>query len=161
MKKVIFILISALVMVSCGASQVQKEARKTVNGNWNLSDISFPGSTGDLQVTLFEDATADCLRNSDWNFISNNNTGSYVVTNAQCDTNSRFFIWSIDEVDAASGTYNLMLKPTDADYDSTTGNQGFRINLVTLTGTNMVWEQTVNFEGDNFTIRMEFNKIQK
>lgn len=158
MKKSFLILISVMVLASCGASQVQKEARKTVNGDWTLSSISFPGNAANVQVTLFEDSTADCLRNSSWNFISNNNRGSYVSSNAQCDTSPRHFIWSIDEVDANAGTYNLLLKPTDSDYDSTTGNQGFRINLVTLTDTDMVWEQIVNFEGKPFTIQMNFNK---
>src|SRR5690606_25852415 len=130
---------------SCGASQVEREARKTFNGTWTLNNISFPGNSEELQVTLFNDATADCIRNSSWNFISNNNTGTYVTSNPQCDSNTRFFIWSIDEVNAEAGTYNLLLKPTNSDNNSTTGNQGFRINLITLTDTNMVWEQSVNF----------------
>ena len=158
MRKIMFILLTAVVLSSCGASQVQREARKTFNGGWTLSNISFPNSSDGLQVTLFEDATADCLRNSNWNFISNNNEGTYTLTSATCDTSTRHFIWSIDEVNAATGTYNLLLKPTNADHESTTGNQGFRINIVTLTDTNMVWEQTVNFEGEPFTIRMNFNK---
>lgn len=158
MKKIVFILLTAVLMASCGASQVEREARKTFNGSWTLNNISFPNNSEELQVTLFEDATADCLRNSTWNFISNNNEGTYTISSPSCDTSTRYFIWSIDEVNAATGTYNLLLKPTNADHKSTTGNQGFRINLVTLTDTNMVWEQTVNFEGEPFTIRMNFNK---
>ncbi len=158
MRKIIFILIAAVLLASCGASQVQREARKTFNGSWTLSNISFPNNSENLQVTLFDDATADCLRNSSWNFISNNNEGTYVVSSPTCDTSTRYFNWSIDEVNAAAGTYNLLLKPTNADHKSTTGNQGFRLNIVTLTDTNMVWEQTVNFEGEPFTIRMNFNK---
>ena len=158
MRKIIFILIAAVLLASCGASQVQREARKTFNGSWTLSNISFPNNSENLQVTLFDDATADCLRNSSWNFISNNNEGTYVVSSPTCDTSTRYFNWSIDEVNAAAGTYNLLLKPTNADHKSTTGNQGFRLNIVTLTDTNMVWEQTVNFEGQLFTIRMNFNK---
>ena len=158
MKKIMFILMTAVVMASCGPSQVQKEARKTFNGDWTLSNISFPNSSEALQVTLFGDATADCLRNSSWRFISNNNEGTYTLTSPSCDSSMRYFNWSIDEVDAASGTYNLLLKPTNEDHKSTSGNQGFRLNIVTLTDTNMVWEQTVNFEGKPFTIRMNFNK---
>lgn len=158
MKKIILILIVAVFIGSCGSGNVVREARKTVNGDWVLTSITYPGSTGDFNVTLFEDTTAACLKNSQWNFVSNNNTGSYVPAGLQCNTEPRFFIWSVNEVDASTGNYDFMLKPTDEDFNSTTGNQGFRINIVTLTGTEMIWEHTVRFEGEPFTIRMNFNR---
>jgi hypothetical protein len=51
------------------------------------------------------------------------------------------------------------LKPTDSRYKSTTGDQGFRLNLVSLTETSMVWQQTVTLEGKPFVIRMNFTKL--
>lgn len=158
MKKILLILVVAVFLSSCGSGNVVREARKTVNGDWVLTSITYPGSTGEYNVTLFRDTMASCLENSQWNFVSNNNTGSYAPTLAQCDKDPRFFIWSVEEVDASTGTYHLMLKPTDADYDSTTGNQGFRINIVALTGNEMIWEHQVNFEGSPFTVRMNFNR---
>ncbi len=158
MKKISVILILAFIVVSCGSSAVVNEARRTINGDWVLSNITYPGNNQAIDVRLFEDTNANCLKNSSWTFISNNNTGSYEVISPQCETGPRFFRWSVDEADAAAGNYDFMLKPTDADYKSTSGNQGFRINLVRLTDTDMVWEQTVNFEGKPFTIRMNFIK---
>lgn len=158
MKKTVLIICTLFYLVSCGSSQVVKDARKTFKGEWTLNDIVYPDQMGELNVTLFEDATAACLRNSTWNFISNNNTGSYVINNPQCDTDTRFFIWTVNEVDAATGNFDFLLKPTNSNYKSTTGNQGFRVNLVSLTDAEMVWEQTVNFEGEPFTIRINFNK---
>lgn len=158
MKKIIFLLFSSILLVSCGASKVEQEARKTINGDWNLSSITFPGTSENLDVKLFNTATAECLRNSDWNFVSNNNTGSYTITNMNCSTGTHLFIWSVNEVNAATGNYDLLLKPTNADFKSTTGNTGFRINLTNVSETTMVWEQTVNFEGKPFTITMNFTK---
>lgn len=151
------IVICAVVLASCGTSKVVNEARKTINGEWTLSSITFPGNSNNLDVKLFNDATASCLENSTWSFVSNNNSGFYTVSGMSCDnTDNRYFQWSVDKVNAG-GNFDFMLKPTDAQWNSTT-DAGFRINLVSLTGTNMVWEQTVNFEGSPFTIQMNFNK---
>lgn len=159
MRKQVLIFLSVILFASCGPSRVEREAERTFKGNWTLSSIDFPEGSSNLSVTLFQDATAECLTNSDWNFISNNNTGSYATTTPNCDNNSsRYFVWTIDEVDAEAGSYDLLLKPTDSDYKSTSGNQGFRLNLVNLTDATMVWEQRLNFEGEPFTIRMNFNK---
>ena len=159
MKKIIMIVL-AIVMASCGPSKVVGEARKTMDGEWTLNTITYPGRTGDFDVKLFRDISASCLENSDWTFVSNNNTGSYQATKPQCSTESRFFTWTVREMDAAGGDYDLLLKPTDAGGGSNPTNQGFRINLTTLSEDEMIWEHTVNFEGSPFTIRMNFNKKQ-
>ena len=157
MKKITLILITLLFITSCGSSRdVVRDARRTLSGEWTLNNIIFPANSNVLDVTLFNDATAACLRNSDWDFVSNNNTGSYTVTNPNCTTHERYFIWSVNE--EGEGDYDFMLKPTNADYESTTGNQGYRLNLVEVAQDEMVWEQTVMFEGNPFTITMEFNK---
>lgn len=158
MKKIAFIILMAIFIGSCGSSgEVVREARRTISGDWTLTNITYP-NTGTFNVNLFRDTSAECLRNSEWNFISNNNTGSYVPTGTQCSSEPRFFIWSVNEVDTAGENYDFMLKPTDERNRTTSQNQGFRINLVSLTQDEMVWEHTVTFEGSPFTIRMNFNK---
>ena len=160
MKKIIMIVLAAIVVASCGPSKVVRDARITMNGDWTLNSITYPGTTGDFNVKLFRDTSASCLENSDWTFVSNNNTGSYQATKSQCSTESRFFTWTVSEEDAAGGVYDLLLKPTDAGGGSNPTNQGFRINLITLSDNEMIWEHTVNFEGSPFTVRMNFNKKQ-
>ena len=157
MKKIACILFTAVLLASCGSGKV-REARKTFNGDWILSSITYPGSTGDYNVTLFDDTSAACLENSKWNFVSNNNTGSYVPVLPQCSSDTRFFIWSVEEVNSETGNYDFILKPTNEEHESTRGNAGYRIDLVRLTDTEMVWEHTINFEGSPFTIRMNFTK---
>lgn len=157
MKKIALMLFTLGFLVSCGSSAVVKEATATMKGDWVLSSITYPGSEDALQVTLFNDASAECLENSRWHFISNNNTGSYVLSDMSCGSGTRHFVWSIKEMNAAAGNYDFMLKPTDEKHKSVT-DQGFRINLSNLDENRMVWEQTITFEGKPFTIRMNFNK---
>ena len=146
-------------VISCGPTKVAKEARKTFDGNWTLTNITYPNNTGEFDVTLFNEATASCFTNSTWDFVSNNNRGTYTVQGMGCDGGTRYFIWSIDGETAAAGMYDFLLKPTNEKYKSTTGNEGFRLSLTSLSENAMVWEQTVMLEGSPFTIRMNFSKL--
>lgn len=159
MKKIAVLFLSIAFLVSCGTSKVVNEARDTMKGDWQLTSITYPGNDQNVQVTLLDNIPARCLENSSWNFVSNNNTGTYQPSGMNCEMNTRYFRWSIDGSNAAMGNYDLMFKPTNADRKSEIDNRGYRINLTNLSGDQMVWEQTVNFEGRPFTIRMNFNKI--
>ncbi|MDN3594048.1 lipocalin family protein [Zunongwangia endophytica] len=159
MKKVISIFALLILLVSCGGpSKVAKEARKTFDGNWTLTNITYPNNTGEFNVTLFNDASANCFEGSTWDFVSNNNRGTYEVSGLDCVAETRNFIWSIDEENTPSGMYDFLLKPVNEKYKSTNGDQGFRLNLVNLSENSMVWEQTVTLEGSPFVIRMMFTK---
>lgn len=159
MRKIASIICMVGLLISCGPGKVVQEAETTMKGDWRLTSVTYPESNN-VKVTLLNDVPASCLEGSSWNFISNNHTGSYNPSGVTCAAGPNFFVWSINEMDATAGNYDLMFKPTDADHKSTTSNQGYRLNLVNLSGDQMVWEQTVNFEGKPFTIKMNFNKIQ-
>jgi hypothetical protein len=160
MKKLLFILTAALLIASCGPTRQATEARKTFKGDWVLNEVTYPNNQGNFNVTLFNEATASCFRGSTWSFVSNNNTGTYTLQGPDCmNTGDRYFNWSIDEENTAAGTFDFLLKPTDERNRSTTGNQGFRINLVQLSENLMTWEQTVTLEGSPFKIRMNFTKL--
>ncbi len=159
MKKTSILFFLCLLIAACGPSKVVKEARKTFDGEWILTSVTYPNNSGEFNVTLFNEASASCFENSTWDFVSNNNRGNYEVRGVGCDQESNYFIWSIDEENTPVGVYDFLLKPTNEDYKSTTGNQGFRLNLKSLSDTNMVWEQTVSLEGSPFTIRMNFTKL--
>lgn len=159
MKKLIIMVFCAAVLISCGTSKVAREARKTFDGNWTLTSITYPNNPGEFNVTLFNEASASCFEGSTWDFVSNNNRGTYTINGVDCENETNYYIWSIDEENTPAGIYDFLLKPTNEDYESTTGNQGFRLNLKSLSDTNMVWEQTVSLDGSPFTIRMNFTKL--
>lgn len=158
MKKLLVLVALTLLVAACGPSKTAREARKTFDGTWTLNNVTYPENAGEFNVTLLNDASATCLEGSNWDFISNNNRGTYNVQGTDCDSGERNFIWSIDEENTPDGLYDFLLKPTDEDYKSTTGNQGFRMNLRSLDDSQMVWEQTVTLDGEPFVIRMNFSK---
>lgn len=147
----------AITMFSCGTSKTVRTSKKVIKGNWSLSSIDY-SKTGDYNVTLFNDTTKDCFISSTWQFIPNNNTGLYAIINNDCSTGDRNFVFTIQEVDEASGLYNFLLKPTDGKGKSET-NQGFKLKLKTLTDNNMQWQQTVTVDGVPFIINMNFTKL--
>lgn len=160
MKKLLFVLTAALLIASCGPTRQATEARKTFKGDWVLNDITYPNNPGEFNVTLFNEASASCFRGSAWSFVSNNNTGTYMLQGPECASpGEHYFNWSIDEENTPEGMFDFLLKPTDERNRSTTGNQGFRINLVQLSENSMTWEQTVTLEGSPFKIRMNFTKL--
>lgn len=156
MKKVITMVV-AIILTSCGGSKVVSTAEKTIKGNWSLSSITY-SKTGTYDVTLLNDAKKECFEASTWQFIPNNNTGLYSIINADCNTGDRYFNFTIQEVDAQTGHYDFLLKPTNEKGKSET-NQGFRMKITLLTDTEMQWQQTVYTNGVPFIINMNFAKL--
>ena len=147
-----------LLIVSCGTSKEVIGAKKTLKGEWTLNAISYD-QAGTFEVTLFNDAAANCMEGSTWKFIPNNYSGKYVVNGNECvSTGPRNFLWTIPSADD-SGNYSFMFKPVDAKKKSI-DNKGFRMNLAYLDQTNMTWTQTVSLEGKPFMITMKFTKLQ-
>jgi len=64
----------------------------------------------------------------------------------------------VQEDSPDSGLYDFTLKPVGEKENARKIDTGFRLNLVSLTETSMIWEQTVSYEGQPFKIRMSFSK---
>ncbi|MGJ8591260.1 MAG: lipocalin family protein [Aquaticitalea sp.] len=156
MKKLL-ILILAVTFVSCGGTKTVRESKKVIKGDWSLNSITY-SETGTYNVTMLNDATKACFEGSTWKFIPNNNTGTYTINGADCVSGDRNFVFTIQEVNETTGLYDFLLKPTNEKNRSET-NQGFRLNLASLTETTMQWKQTLTVEGNPFTITMNFSKL--
>ncbi len=156
MKK-LALLFMAVCFLSCGASKTVRESKKTIKGNWTLTSVKT-SAIGDFKITLLNDADKACFENSSWQFIPNNNTGVYTLSGANCDSVERYFVFTIDEVNEATGLYNFLLKPTNKKGRPET-NAGFRLELTSLNETQMQWRQVVNLDGKPLTINMNFTKI--
>ena len=148
-----------VVLTACSATtKTINQAEKTLKGIWSLDNITYSRS-GIFEVTLFDDASAECLTGSVWTFIPNNNTGSYGVNQESCiASGDRRFRFTIPEPDAA-GNFSFLFKPIDAKKKSTNGNKGYRVALPLLDQNNMTWTQTISLEGEPFVITMNFNKL--
>ena len=143
-------------VISCGTSKTVKESKKVIKGDWILNNITF-SEYGTFKVIFFNDAAKNCLEGSTWQFIPNNNTGTYTINETSCSTGPRNFVFTIQEVNKETGLYDFLLKPTNEKQKSET-NQGFRLSLTSLTDTIMQWQQTVSVDGKPFIITMNFNK---
>lgn len=154
--KHIIVVILFSVFVSCGSSKIVKESRKTLKGNWTLTEVTYD-RPGTYNVNLFNDASEECMEGSSWRFIPNNNFGNYTLSGINCDSETRYFVWSVDESEGNQTNYDILVKPTDAKMKSAT-NAGFRVNLAYLSEEQLQMTQTVNVEGVPFKITMNFIK---
>jgi hypothetical protein len=156
MKKLLLIILT-IGLVSCGASKTVRDSRKSIKGSWTLSTITY-SKTGKYNVTLLNDTGKDCFEGSTWSFIPNNNTGTYSINETSCSTGVRNFVFTIQDVNAETGYFDFLLKPTNKKNKSE-NNQGFRLKLAYLSETDMQWEQTVSADGLPFIIHMNFTKF--
>lgn len=156
MKKIVVVVLMAVLLASCGTSKTVRTSKKVIKGQWTLNDISYD-NYGSFRITFFNDVTKDCLEGSSWNFIPNNNSGNYNISNTSCESGERNFVFTIQEVDEETGLYDFLLKPTDSKLKST-DNKGFRLKLNRLTDTEMEWIQYASIDGITITITMKFNK---
>ena len=151
MKNLIVVALS-LILFSCGATKNVRTKEKIIKGNWTLNKIVY-SKTGDYKVTMFKDASKECLEGSYWKFVPNNNTGSYTINSTNCVSGERDFIFVVQEIDAASGYYDFLLKPKNRE-----NKEGFRLQLTELSETTMQWKQYLNVDGTQFIINMNFTK---
>jgi hypothetical protein len=154
MKKIV--LLMAIVILSCGTSKTVRTSKKVIKGDWILNAITYD-QTGTFNVSLLDDVSKTCFEGSSWQFIPNNNTGVYSIDKSSCNAGERHFIFTIQEIDEATGLYDFLLKPTDEKGKSET-NKGYRLKLASLSDTSMVWQQTVSVDGKPFTLNMNFSK---
>ncbi len=157
MKKILILFCAVGFLLSCGTPKAVRDSKKEIKGEWTISSITYSES-GSYSVTIFNDVSKECFENSTWRFIPNNNTGKYTINSGGCNVGERNFIFTIDQVDASTGLYDFLIKPTDERGRSET-NEGFRVRLSQLTDTFMVWEQNLTVDGKPFTIFMNFNKL--
>ena len=155
MKRVLLILL-AIGLISCGTSKTVRDSKKVIKGEWTLNKIDY-SALGTYNVTLLDDASKACFEGSAWQFIPNNNTGTYTINSTNCSSGMRYFNFTIQEIDEQTGLYSFLLKPTNEKGKSET-NHGFRLKLTALSETNMQWQQTVTVDGKPFIINMNFKK---
>lgn len=156
MKINIALFIIASVLVSCATPKTIKDSKKVMKGDWVLNTVTYD-QDGDYRISLLGDQSKDCFEGSTWRFIPNNNTGTYSIEAAGCDVGARNFVFSIQEIDATTGYYDFLLKPTDERGKSET-NRGFRMRLSQLSETTMTWQQYLTVDGKPFTLNMNFTK---
>lgn len=156
MKKMFMLALIVAIGISCAPPKVVQDSYKVMKGYWTLDEVSYDAE-GTYNISLFNDETAACFEGSTWRFIPNNNTGNYTIEKPDCAIGERSFVFTIREIDKESGLYDFMLKPT-IEKRKSDSNVGFRLQLTQLGDYSMTWQQTVQVDGEPFTINMRFSK---
>ncbi len=158
MRKLLVLTILTTFILSCGSTKTVRQSKKVIKGDWSLDNITYSES-GTFNVTLLNDAAKACFEGSTWHFVPNNFTGNYTINNTDCSTGLRYFRFNIQEVDAETGLYDFLLKPTNEKYKSDEFNRGFRMKLAQLSEETMQWKQSLMVDDKPFTINLNFSKI--
>lgn len=95
MKKFIYLSAIALFVVSCKPTMDTK-SQVGLKGSWTLTKVTHIGGEF-VKVNSFNIADASCFEGSQWQFVSNNNTGSLALTKGgACPSFDSNFKWTID-----------------------------------------------------------------
>ncbi|WP_127845445.1 lipocalin family protein [Psychroflexus aestuariivivens] len=156
MKKILLVFV-AFSLMSCGSGYLANKMEREFKGDWVLTEVSFPNSSGFFDVSLFNLGEVSCFENSEWSFVSNNNTGEFQLFGNDCIRETQEFAWSIDPTTIESNVQEMVFKIT-TDQNARKVTQGSRIRIKSLLANTMIWEQSVNFEGDPINIQMEFKR---
>lgn len=94
MKKFLLLGFVGAMMLSCKPTMDTK-SQYGLKGSWTLTNVSNIG--GDyVKITSFDIADAKCFKNSQWKFVSNNNSGTVNLTGGNgCPTYDGNFKWFI------------------------------------------------------------------
>lgn len=142
-------LMASVFAISCktqsGATTTEQSASKgSVKGNWVVTDINFEGIPRGSKVTVFDEASFNCFKGSQWLLPSNNN-GSYTLSSTEdgCSTATQSIIWSIYK---QGGVDMFQFKKVGGGVKAKNVTDGYRVEISSLTNTTMVWRAAVNFE---------------
>ncbi|PSL35692.1 lipocalin family protein [Chitinophaga ginsengisoli] len=143
-------LVASVFAISCksqkGATDTAQSASKgSIKGNWVVTDINFDGIPRGSKVTVFDEASYNCFKGSQWILPSNNN-GSYTLSSTEdgCSTATQAIVWSIYK---QGGVDMFQFKKVGGGVKAKNVIDGYRVEISSLSSTSMVWRAAVNFEG--------------
>ncbi|MGB7394886.1 MAG: lipocalin family protein [Pricia sp.] len=156
-KFILFGMVLSLALTSCSISKEVREDRKTVDGTWTLNNVVYEGNEGDFKAQLFDDAEAVCFEGSTWFFRNNNSTGNYTIpTGSLCSGGQRNIRWSI--IENEGGGEQLQFKFIDEKKNDINGRTGYRLDLVSLSPSQMTLKSDVSVGGSPVSVVYEFSR---
>lgn len=153
--RIFLFFIGMTFLMSCSLSKMNKTYRKSINGNWTLTNVDYKNNSGLFKATVFNDVDAVCFEGSSWFFRSNNSTGSYTIEKPGCNSGMRNIRWSVYEPE--SGGYQLQFKFTD-EKKKDLSPYGYRLDIVQLDEQTMVLESKNTVEGSPITLVYTFKR---
>lgn len=161
MKNYIYAIL-AFLLISCVVAQTEsKPSKKTLGGNWEVTNIKFTGDSGLYKVDLFDLVDSDCFMGSEWVFIPENGEGKITILNSDsCENKIDKIQWSLYE--PGDGTFQFQFKYVDVVDDQINNfNRGYRSGISQLSSNTMKMNVIANVNGKPFEVEMTFNKISE
>ncbi|WP_373519476.1 lipocalin family protein [Pricia sp.] len=156
-KSSVLTILASLFLLSCSTTQPIRDDRKTVDGTWTLDDVRYENNEGDFKAKLFDDASAVCFEGSTWFFRNNNSTGSYTIQpGSLCSGGERNIRWSI--IESQGGGQQLQFKYIDQKKNDIYGRTGYRLDVVSITPSQMVLKSNVTVDGNPISVVYEFSR---
>lgn len=136
-----------LMMYSCSVSKEGRSIKKHINGNWVLETVTVEGITGVTKTTVFNEADLSCFIGSEWNFVSNNGTGSYTLVdkNKNCTPVKRGIRWSVYEPKDSAREFQF--KRLDEKKNAMDNGNGYRLAVVQSGNEYLKLRSAIIFEG--------------
>lgn len=157
MKNSLLVMAFVMLFSSCSISKAVREKRNALSGTWTLNDLSYENGSGNYKAVIFNDAEDICFEGSDWFFRDNNSTGRYTLAaSSLCQGGDRFIRWSVVD-NPENYSSQLQFKRIDEKNKDISG-KGYRLNIISLSATEMVLKSNVNVDGKVINLVYKFTK---
>ncbi len=144
-------------LLACSpAKKLTNSNRNMLKGSWTLTNVEYSNTKDKFKSILFGEADISCFIGSQWNFIENNNTGTYTLaTNNTCSGATREIKWDVLNLD---GTDHFQFKRLEADVKAKAITAGYRLQLSNATENSVKMIQPANSNGEAINLIYTFTK---
>ena len=160
MKKIVFIVVMSVFALACKPKQtvtntkLDNKSERLIKGDWQISSVSYVGSDV-FKVTSFNIADAKCFEGSQWNFVSNNNTGEMALNKSNCVAYGSRITWFINK----DGNFVMKFLNEGVKAKHTVGGYVLRVANQSETSFQLIDKAAVG--SNSAEIVYQFDKINK
>ena len=160
MKKHLLLFVLAIFFVGCKPKQtvtntkLDNKSERLIKGDWQVSSVSYVGSDV-FKVTSFNIADAKCFEGSQWNFVSNNNTGEMALNKSNCVAYGSRITWFINK----DGNFVMKFLNEGVKAKHTVGGYVLRVANQSETSFQLIDRASVG--NNSAEIVYQFDKINK
>lgn len=159
MKNLIYLsLLVFSLATSCTNTKVVADSEKLMRGNWTVTDVSVSGiSESYVNITVLDEAQAQCYEGSTWYLVQNNASGNYSLNGGgDCPATTSKIKWFVTD-EGGQSFFNFKRiyegeKPKNVV-------DGYKFRITSNTGSTIVMMQDLMFEGKPISVSYTFQKI--
>ena len=158
MKRLVLFLCLIGLAMSCkpkqtvaASSTVDRRSQVAIKGNWTITSVSFPGSDY-IKVASFDIADSKCFVGSNWQFVSNNDSGTMELIQANCPQFASKIKWYVNK------DKQFVLKLLDAGEKARKVRDGYILLLTNQTQESFQLIDKIDVGGKLTSVVYQFKK---